>query len=299
MVDQIVPATTDADRAQIDAALGVHDAWPVMCEPFRQWVIEDRLPLGRPAWERTGAEFVTDVRPYEKMKLRILNGSHSAIAYLGQLAGWRTVADAIADPTLAAFISGLMQEAAATLQMPPQADLAGYGRALMARFANPALQHQTAQIARDGSQKVPMRLLATAAARAAHGLASPHVALAVAAWLRFLQGRADDGTQLTIEDPKKDTLSAAARRSATSRSLCDAIFAFHDVVAPPLADAAGFRDEVTAALDDLATLGVRGALIKTNQREDYHAPTASADRRPRAGRGNVAAGAGTRRSGAG
>jgi fructuronate reductase len=299
MVDQIVPATTDADRAQVTAALGVHDAWPVVCEPFRQWVIEDRFPLGRPAWERTGAELVTDVRPYEAMKLRILNGSHSAIAYLGQLAGWRTVAAAVADPTLAAFVSGLMREAAATLQMPPQVDLAAYGRALMARFANPALQHRTAQIARDGSQKVPMRLFATAAARAARGLTSPHVALAVAAWLRFLQGRADDGSPLTIEDPKKDMLLAAARRAVTSRSLCDAIFAFHDVVAPPLADATAFRHGVTAALEDLATLGVRGAIIKTNLREDHHEPTASPDRRPRTDRGNVAPGAGTRRSGAG
>jgi fructuronate reductase len=299
MVDQIVPATTDADRAEIDAALGAHDAWPVVCEPFRQWVIEDRFPLGRPAWERTGAELVADVRPYEAMKLRLLNGSHSAIAYLGQLAGWRTVAEAIADPTLAVFISRLMHEAAATLQMPPQVDLAGYSRALMARFANPALQHQTAQIARDGSQKVPMRLFATAAARTACGLTSPHVALAVAAWLRFLQGRADDGTPLTIEDPKKDALLAAARRATTSRSLCDVIFAFEDVVPPPLANATAFRDEVTGAVEDLATLGVRGTLIKTNQREDYHEPSASIDRGSRAGRRNVAASAGARRSGAG
>jgi fructuronate reductase len=298
MVDQIVPATTDADRAEIDAALGVHDAWPVVCEPFRQWVIEDRFPLGRPAWERTGGELVTDVLPYESMKLRILNGSHSAIAYLGQLAGWQTVPTAIADPTLSVFISGLMQEAAATLQMPPRVDPAAYSRALMARFANPALHHQTAQIARDGSQKLPMRLFATAAARAARGLTSPHVALAIAAWLRFLQGRADDGTPLTIEDPKKDALVAAARRAATSRSLCDAIFAFHDVVPPPLAAASAFRDEVTAALEDLDTLGVRGALNKTNQREDYHEPTASIDRGSRAGHGNFAAGACTRRSGA-
>ena len=299
MVDQIVPATTDADRAEIDAALGVHDAWPVVCEPFRQWVIEDRFPLGRPAWERTGAELVTDVLPYEAMKLRMLNGSHSAIAYLGQLAGWRTVADAIADPTLAAFITGLMQEAAATLQTPPQVDVAAYSRALMARFANPALQHQTAQIARDGSQKLPMRLFATAAARAASGLASPHVALAVAAWLRFLQGRADDGTLLSIEDPKKDALLAAARRAATSRSLCDAIFAFDDVVPPALADALTFRDEVRAALEDLTTLGVRGALIKNKQREDHHEQTQSTGRGPRAGRGHRIAGAGARCSGTG
>jgi fructuronate reductase len=299
MVDQIVPATTDTDRAEIDAALGVHDAWPIVCEPFRQWVMEDRFTLGRPAWEQTGAELVTDVLPYEAMKLRMLNGSHSAIAYLGQLAGWRTVADAIADPTLAAFISGLMQEAAATLQMPPQVDIAAYGRALMARFANPALQHQTAQIARDGSQKLPMRLFATAAARAAYGLTSPHIALSVAAWLRFLQGRADDGTPLTIEDPKKDVLLGAARRGATSRSLCDAIFAFDDVVPPPVAASLAFRNEVTAAFEDLATFGVRGALSKSKQREDHHERTKGTAREPRAGDGSGVAGVGARCSGTG
>jgi fructuronate reductase len=226
----------------------------------------------------------------------MLNGSHSAIAYLGQLAGWRTEADAVAEPTLAAFVSGLMTEAAATLHMPQQVDPAAYGRALMTRFANPALRHRIAQIARDGSQKLPMRLFATAQARAARGLRAPHVALAVAAWLRFLQGRADDGGPLAVDDPKKDALLAAARRAATSRSLCDAIFAFHDVVPPPLAEATAFRDEVTAALEDLATLGVRGTLAKSKQREDYHERTESTDRRPRAGRDNGFAGAGAGRT---
>jgi fructuronate reductase len=298
MVDQIVPATTEADRAEIDAALGMHDAWPVVYEPFRQWVIEDRFPLGRPAWERTGAELVADVRPYETMKLRMLNGSHSAIAYLGQLAGWRTVADAIADRALAAFIEGLMREAAVTVATPPQVDLAAYGRVLMARFANPALKHQTVQIARDGSQKLPMRLFATAAARGAQGFTSPHVALAVAAWLRFLRGRAEDGTPLTIEDPKKDALLATARGAATSGALCDAIFAFRDAVPPPLADAA-FRDEVAAALEDLDTLGVSGALIKSRRSEDYHERTEGTDCRSRAGRVNDVTDTGARRTGAG
>jgi fructuronate reductase len=144
-----------------------------------------------------------------------------------------------------------------------------------------------------------MRLFATAAARAACGLTSPHVALAVAAWLRFLKGRADDGTLLSIEDPKKDALVAAARQAATSRSLCDAIFAFHDVVPPPLAAASAFREEVTAAFEDLATFGVRGALIKSKQREDCHERSESTGRKPRAGRGSGIAGAGARCSGAG
>ena len=117
MVDRIVPATTLDDRARVDAALGVHDTWPVVCEPFTQWVIEDHFPQGRPAWEHTGAELVSDLRPYENMKLRLLNGSHSSIAYLGQLAGWQTVAEAIAVPELRAHISALMDEVATTLTL--------------------------------------------------------------------------------------------------------------------------------------------------------------------------------------
>jgi fructuronate reductase len=261
-------------------------------------VIEDRFPLGRPAWERAGAELVDDVRPYETMKLRMLNGSHSAIAYLGQLGGWSTVAEAVGDASLATFIIALMQETATTLRMPPQVDLVAYGRALMARFANPALRHQTAQIARDGSQKLPMRLFTTAQERVTHRLRSPHVALAVAAWLRFLQGRADDGSPLALDDPKKDALLAMAREATTSRTLCNAIFALHDVVPPSLAHTT-FRDEVAAALENLATLGVRGALIEINRREDCHERTEDIDRRARAGRGDGAAGAGARRSGAG
>ena len=155
MVDRIVPATTDEDRARVAAALGVEDAWPVVAEPFTQWVIEDRFPAGRPAWEMAGAQFVADVAPFEAMKLRLLNGAHSALAYLGQLAGHETVADAMDDPGLAAYVPGLMADAAATLTMPPGTDVAGYALSLQRRFRNPALRHRTGQIA--------MRRLAEAA----------------------------------------------------------------------------------------------------------------------------------------
>ena len=106
MVDRIVPATTDEDRARIEKALGFRDAWPVVTEPFTQWVIEDRFPQGRPAWEKAGAEFVADVEPYEQMKLRLLNGSHSTLAYLGYLAGYETVSDAMADPAFERLAHG-------------------------------------------------------------------------------------------------------------------------------------------------------------------------------------------------
>ena len=123
MVDRIVPATVDADRARIATALGLQDAWPVITEPFTQWVVEDRFPLGRPEWERAGVTMVGDVGPFEAMKLRMLNASHSALAYLGYLAGAETVADAMRMPSLAAFAERVMEEAATTL--PPRARYGG------------------------------------------------------------------------------------------------------------------------------------------------------------------------------
>jgi len=260
MVDRIVPATTKTDRARIDAALGVEDHWPAVCETFTQWVIEDRFPHGRPAWENTGAELVDDVRPYEEMKLRLLNGSHSSIAYLGQLAGWQTVAEAIAEPALAAHIEALMQEIAPTLHLPATVDLAAYRRALLARFANPALRHRTAQIAMDGSQKLPQRLFAPALARLATGQDMPRIALGIAAWLRYLQGASDDGAPLVVDDPRADMLTGAARAARTPRALCDAILAMPDVVPPALAASAPFRDAVLGALDRLAATGTRRTL---------------------------------------
>ncbi len=260
MVDRIVPATTAADRVRIDAALGVADAWPVLCEPFHQWVVEDRFPLGRPAWEETGAELVADVHPYEDMKLRLLNGSHSAIAYLGQLAGWPTVAEAIAEPALRDFVAALMTESAATLRMPAGVDLETYRRALLDRFANPALHHRTAQIAMDGSQKLPQRQFAPALDRLRAGRRAPCIALGLAAWLRFLRGTADDGSALALDDPQAARLRAAAGAAHDDRALRDAIFAMPDIVPPALAASASFNDDVLAALADLASHGVRRVL---------------------------------------
>lgn len=269
MVDRIVPATTDDDKQRIAAAAGVTDAAPVVCEPFSQWVIEDHFPLGRPAWERTGATLVADVKPYEIMKLRLLNGSHSAIAYLGQLAGLPTVADAIAKPELALFVSHLMTEAAATLRMPAGVDLAGYRAALIERFRNPALQHRTAQIAMDGSQKLPMRIFAPALDLIGNDRPAPCMAMVTAAWLRFLQQRDDNGSPLTVDDPNKDKLLQAARNADTPRSLVRRIFAISDVVPTALAASDGFESQVVDALTSLSTSGGRATLQKFNHREEY------------------------------
>ncbi len=183
MVDRIVPATTDADRARIAVELGVEDAWPVMTEPFCQWVIEDDFPAGRPAWEKFGVTMVEDVRPFEDMKLRLLNGAHSAIAYLGLLSGHATVDRAFADPAIRQFVDALWAEAIPTLPQDAGLDTSAYTAELAERFSNTALAHRTAQIANDGSQKLPQRIVASAIECLEAGTEFVHLTLVVAAWI--------------------------------------------------------------------------------------------------------------------
>jgi len=211
MVDRIVPRTTDADREQISAALGVRDAWPVVAEPFIDWVLEDRFAAGRPDWP--GVRYVAthaDVAAWERLKLRMVNGAHSALAYLGVMAGWATVDAAMAQPALRGFIDGLLRdEIEPTLRgvVVPQ----GYRERLLQRFANPALAHRCAQIAMDGSQKVPQRWLATIRDRLAAGAPIAHLALALAGWLHFLRGHDESGHRYAIDDPLADALQVLHR----------------------------------------------------------------------------------------
>ena len=194
MVDRIVPATTDADIADNDAALGVHDAAPVMHEPFKQWAIEDKFVAGRPRWEQAGADLVDDVAPFEAMKLRLLNGSHSAFAYLGFLAGHEYIYQVAAQPDFVAFMRRLMaDEVVPTLTVPRGVDVAAYQQALVTRFANPALPHRTQQIAMDGSQKLPQRLLGTVRDNLSAARSIEMLALAVAGWMRYVSGRDESG----------------------------------------------------------------------------------------------------------
>ena len=214
MVDRIVPATTDADRARIAAALGMQDAWPVVTEPFTQWVVEDRFPADRPEWELAGATMVGDVGPFEAMKLRMLNASHSALAYLGYLAGAETVADAMRLPSLADFARRVMEDAAVTL--PPGLDTATYAHTLLARFRNPALRHRTWQIAMDGSEKLPQRVLATLEERLRSGLPIDTHAMIVAAWIRYVGGIDEAGHSIDVRDPLSDELSRIAADAGPS-----------------------------------------------------------------------------------
>ncbi|MBR1155571.1 mannitol dehydrogenase family protein [Bradyrhizobium sp. JYMT SZCCT0428] len=260
MVDRIVPETTNADRAAVSSELGVTDAWPVITEPFTQWIVEDNFPAGRPDFARAGVQLVADVTPFEHMKLRLLNASHSALAYLGYLAGHETIAAAMTDDRFAAFAHGVMQESAVTLSMPEGTDLAGYSASLLERFANPALRHRTWQIAMDGSQKLPQRLLGTMQDRLRLGLPIDTHALAVAGWMRYVTASDEKGQAIEVRDPLAAELAAIAKTAGPVA----------DRLAPALLDVRSIfgefgndprlRNAVTRALAQLYELGARRAV---------------------------------------
>jgi fructuronate reductase len=253
MVDRIVPATTDDDRGAVARLLGVEDAWPVVTEPFCQWVIEDAFVGARPAWEAAGATLVGAVQPFERMKLRLLNGAHSALAYLALAAGVETVADAIALPGMRGFLRALWAEAGATLDLPPGYDLAGYVAALERRFANRALRHRTRQIAMDGSQKLPQRLLDPIRERRAAGAETTALAAAVAAWMRHVRGRGEAGQTLPLDDPLAAELRRAARGDGPA--LVRRLAALDAVFGADLGRDEGFLEAVTQALAALDQAG--------------------------------------------
>lgn len=261
MVDRIVPATTDIDRETIAAHLGLTDAWPIVTEPFSQWVIEDDFPAGRPQWEQAGATFVTDVDAYELMKLRLLNGSHSAIAYLGYLAGHETVSDAIAAPGFAQFVRRLMdEEVTPTLPVLPGIDLDAYKADLMERFRNPALRHRTWQIAMDGSQKLPQRLLNTIRDRLKAGAPFPGLALGVAAWMRYATGTDEKGAPIDVRDPLAETIRRQTEGAASASDLMSAFLRLDQVFGTDLPAEPEFRSTVETALAGLLREGA-GTMI--------------------------------------
>jgi fructuronate reductase len=225
-------------------------------------VIEDRFPAGRPAWERAGAELVRDVEPYELMKLRLLNGSHSTLAYLGYLAGYETVAETMADPSFERLIRGLMdEEVTQTLQVPPGADLKAYKAALIERFKNPALKHRTWQICMDGSQKLPQRLLGTVRDRLREGLAFPRIALGIAGWMRYVSGTDETGKAIDVRDPLASRLSVlAGAAGGSAERLAPALLAVEEIFGRDLPEDPRFRRAVTEALDCLLSLGAKRAV---------------------------------------
>ncbi|MES3099969.1 mannitol dehydrogenase family protein [Sphingomonas faeni] len=255
MVDRIVPATTPADIAALADTLGVEDHAMVKAEPFAQWVIEDRFAGERPDLAAFGVQLTEAVAPWEDAKLRLLNGAHSAIAYLGGLAGLDFVHEVVAQPEARAFVEALWDESATTLDPPAALDIAQYRAALMARFANPALQHRTRQIAMDGSQKLPQRLLAPIGDRRAKRQSADALSLAVAAWMRWQSGVTDTGETFAIDDPIADRLGAAVSGATTSTERVDALLGLLAFRPDP-----DLRSMLIAHLDRLERIGARAVL---------------------------------------
>jgi len=262
MVDRIVPAPTDATRSTAATALGVSDAAAVDGEPYRQWVVEDDFPAGRPAWEAAGVVLTDDAGPWERLKLRTLNGVHSAIAYLGALAGRETIAEALATPGLLdAMRRFVAEDIAPSFAPPPGVSVVAYGESALERFANPAIAHRTTQVAMDGTQKLPQRVLETIRDRRAAGGVPRWAALVVAAWMRYARGVADDGRPLTLDDPLAAEIRAAvAGAPATPDGLADALFGLDAVFPPALAADETVRELVVAWLAALDKHGVEGVL---------------------------------------
>lgn len=237
MVDRIVPATTDADRDEAARLLGVRDEAVVVAEPFLQWVIEDDFAGDRPAWERGGAVLTGDVAPWEQAKLRMLNATHSMLAYLGALRGYETIAEAVRDEELGGLARRLMSEdVVPTLTPPDGLDLAAYGASVLERFENPALKHRTRQVAMDGSVKLPVRMLGTLRDRLAAGAEPRMISLAVAAWMVYVLRTPD------LDDPQADRLQAAVAGVSEPAKLVDALLAVDSVFTADLRDSAVLRD---------------------------------------------------------
>jgi fructuronate reductase len=250
MVDRITPATTDTDREHIDSVLGLEDAWPVVTEEFAQWVIEDEFTMGRPDWTLGGAVFSDEIERWESMKLRCLNGSHSTLAYLGQLTGRETVAEAMRLPLITGVLDALWSELRAVLQAPKGVDPAAYVEQLKRRFCNPALKHRTAQIASDGSQKLPPRLLTPLRERTAAGMASPAIATAIAAWMHFVVKTARAGSALN--DPMSAEILDRAGRSVNAGDIIGDLLSIEKIFGQDVPADAAFRAELLGKVTELA-----------------------------------------------
>lgn len=252
MVDRIVPATRPADIDALEAATGYRDTGMVKTEAFSQWVVEDRFCARRPPLEAVGVEMTDDVAGWERAKLRLLNGSHSALAYLGALAGHTHVHEAIAAPGFRAYIERLWDEAESVLDAPAGFDARAYRAALAERFSNPALHHALVQIAMDGSQKLPQRLLHTWRACRAAGRDAPAVELAIAAWMRWQIGEDENGRRFHVNDPLADeAMHCVTRGGPEARGIVTAMLHLRSVFGTDLAADSGLSDRLGDALSGL------------------------------------------------
>jgi mannitol 2-dehydrogenase len=260
MVDRITPVTTDADRELLTEKFGISDAWPVVCEPFTQWVLEDDFPLGRPPLEDVGVQIVQDVTPYELMKLRLLNASHQALCYLGYLSGYRYAHEVCADPTFVAFLRDFMDiESTPTLLPVPGVDLDDYKATLIERFANPEVRDTLARLCAESSDRIPKWVLPIIRDQLAQDGDISRSALVVAAWARYAEGMDESGTAITVVDRLSEQLTTAAQAQRQNPlAFIEQRDLFGDLVDEPR-----FVDAYRGALNSLHT---KGALETVRER---------------------------------
>jgi mannitol 2-dehydrogenase len=213
MVDRITPVTTDADRAELRERFGIDDRWPVVCEPYTQWVLEDAFCAGRPPYEDAGVQVVHDVEPYELMKLRLLNGGHQALCYFAYLSGYRLVHEAAQDELLRKFVLGYMgAEATPTLGPVSGVDLDEYRHALIERFSNPEIRDTIARLCAESSDRIPKFVLPVIRRQLEIGGEIKRATAVVASWARYAEGVDDQGEPIEVVDRLKDSLVDLARR---------------------------------------------------------------------------------------
>jgi mannitol 2-dehydrogenase len=265
MVDRITPVTTDVDRAELSRRFGIDDQWPVLCEPFTQWVLEDDFADGRPPLEDAGVQIVSDVEPYELMKLRLLNASHQALCYPGYLVGYRLVHEVTTDPLFARFLLDYMtQEAIPTLQPVPGVDLQHYAHQLIERFSNPEVGDTVARLCSDASDRIPKFLLPVIRQQLAAGRSFTRSAAVVASWARYAEGTDEDGEPYELDDALAPQLQAAALRQ---RCRPAAFLEDNRAVFGELADDTRFTQVYRPILASLREHGVRRTLTDL----DHHA----------------------------
>ncbi|WP_313474898.1 mannitol dehydrogenase family protein [Stutzerimonas kunmingensis] len=258
MVDRITPMTSAAHRQDLERQHGLDDAWPVVCEPFVQWVLEDRFVAGRPAWEKVGVQFTNDVSPYEEMKIKLLNGSHLALTYLGFLRGYRFVHETMADPLFVEYIRRYMDEDVTPQLAPvPGIDLARYKQTLIERFSNRAIADQLERVCSDGSSKFPKFSVPTINRLIADNAALDRAALVVAAWALYLRGVDENGEQYRIPDPRADFCQSLV---AEDDDLTERLLGREEIFGTQIPRSLAFRDAFERNLLRLRTLGVSGTL---------------------------------------
>lgn len=266
MVDRIVPAATPETMAKIKKQLGgIDDPAGIAGEPFRQWVIEDNFVAGRPEWQKAGAELVNDVLPYEEMKLRMLNGSHSFFAYLGYLAGYMHIDECMQDPNYVKAARHLMLNEQATTLRVKNVDLSAYADSLLDRYRNTGLKHRTWQIAMDGTLKLPQRMLDSVRYHLANGTPFDCLALGVAAWMRYVSGVDDSGNVIEVCDPAAEKLKELVLNSSDNQDRVNALLSLKHVFGEDLPQNPLFIEQVTKAYFSLRDIGAKETVKQITQ----------------------------------